>query len=83
MKLRWGTSEMTAQNSDEDSLARIKLAIAKVDHKLKEAKLRRLYERLDEIHKEHEADRVRLEELLGLVKKLDQDIHKFVESADE
>ena len=74
---------MTAQKSDEDSLTRIKLAIAKVEYKLKEAKLQRLYERIDEMHKEHEAERARLEELLGLVKKLDQDIHKFVESTDE
>jgi len=74
---------MTAQKSDEDSLTRIKLAIAKVDRKLKEAKLQRLYEGLHEMHKAHEAERARLEELLGLVKKLDQDIHKFVESADE
>ena len=80
---RWGISEMTAEQSDEDSLTRIKLAIAKVDHKLKEAKLQRLYERLYEMHKEHEAERDRLEQLLSLVRKLDQDIHKFVESADE
>jgi hypothetical protein len=74
---------MTAQKSNDDPLTRIKLAIAKVDHKLKEAKLQRLYERLDEMHNEHEAERARLEELFGLVKKLDQDIHKFVESTDE
>jgi hypothetical protein len=74
---------MTAQKSNDDPLTRIKLAIAKVDHKFKEAKPQRLYERLDEMHKEHEAERARLEELLGLVKKLDQDIHKFVESTDE
>jgi hypothetical protein len=74
---------MTAQKSDEDSLTRIKLEIAKVDLKLKEAKLQRFYEWLDETDKEQKAETARLKQLHGLVEKLDQDIHKLVESADE
>jgi hypothetical protein len=39
------------------------------EHSISDKELKRLYERLDEMHKEQEAERAQIKELLGLVKR--------------